>query len=82
VKYVIVGRRERTVGEVKYEIVKPLISLQSTGKFRKELNLVSWNDREPVYDLRGWKDDHSEMTKGITLSEEEFQELKNKIMEV
>lgn len=70
------------MGEVSYKIVKPLIILQSSGKFRKELNLVSWNGREPVYDLRGWNDDHSEMTKGITLSEEEFQELKNKIMEV
>ena len=70
------------MGEVKYKIVKPLISLQSTGKFRKELNLISWNDREPVYDLRGWNEDHSEMTKGVTLSKEEFEELKNKITEV
>lgn len=69
-------------GEVKFKIVQNLFSLNSSGKFRKELNKVSWNDRELVYDLRGWNEDHTEMTKGVTLSEEEFQEFINKITEV
>lgn len=64
------------MGDVSYEIKKNLFSLRSSGKFHKELNLVSWNGRDPVYDLRGWSEDHSEMTKGVTLSEEEYQELK------
>lgn len=69
------------MGDMKYKITKPLIILQGTGKFHKELNMVSWNDRDPVYDLRGWNEDHTEMTKGVTMSEEEYQELKNKLME-
>lgn len=67
--------------KVSFEIKKNIFSLKSTGKFHKELNLISWNGRGPVYDLRGWNDDHTEMTKGITLSEAEFQEFILKIKE-
>ena len=37
------------------EIIKKIamISGSETG-FRKELNFVSWNGKEPKYDLRGW----------------------------
>lgn len=66
---------------MKYKIIKTLFSLKGSGKFHKELNLISWNDRDPVYDLRGWNEDHTEMTKGITLSEEELEELKIKLTE-
>ena len=39
----------------------------------KELNLVSWNGQEAKYDIRSWKtDDHSKMTRGITLTPEEM----------
>jgi len=69
------------MGDVNFEIKKNIIRLKSTGKFHKELNLISWNGRDPVYDLRGWNNDHTEMTKGITLSEAEFQELVSKIKE-
>lgn len=69
------------MGDVKFEIKQQLLSLKGTGKFHKELNLISWNGREPVYDLRGWNEDHTEMTKGVTLSEEEYQELINKLKE-
>jgi len=43
--------------------------------------MVSWNKRDPVYDLRGWNDDHTKMTKGVTLSDEEYEELVNKFNE-
>ena len=59
--------------EIKFEITKNLGVLSENAKgWTKELNLVSWNDREPVYDLRNWSPDHSRMGKGITLSEEEL----------
>ena len=35
----------------------------------KELNLTSWNGKEPKYDLRDWAPDHSKMGKGITLTD-------------
>ena len=40
-------------------------------------NLVSWNGREPKYDLRDWSENHEKMGKGITLSEEEAIKLRN-----
>ncbi len=66
------------MAEIKYEITKSIGILSETNKgWNKELNLVSWNDREPKYDLRDWSPDHEKMGKGITLSKEELIELKN-----
>ena len=64
------------MAEIKYEIVKEIgiISENATG-WRKEINLVSWNDREPKYDIRDWSEGHEKMGKGITLSEEEVKVL-------
>ena len=38
--------------------------------------MVSWNDREPKYDLREWNPDHTRMGKGITLTEEDINMLR------
>ncbi|MCI7239312.1 MAG: PC4/YdbC family ssDNA-binding protein [Anaerococcus sp.] len=66
------------MAEFKYEIVENLGILSDNGKgWTKELNLVSWNEREPKYDIRDWNDDHSRMRKGITLTSEEAEVLKN-----
>ena len=48
----------------------------------KELNLVSWNDREPKYDIREWSPDHSKMGKGCTLTADELAALKDIINEI
>lgn len=64
--------------EIKYEIIEHLGVLSETDKgWKKELNLVSWNDREPKYDLRDWSENHDRMNKGVTLTKEEVQELKD-----
>lgn len=60
-----------------YEIVKEIAVLaEGNGGWRKELNLISWNGRAPKYDIRDWAPDHEKMRKGVTLSEEEFNALK------
>ncbi len=60
------------MAELKFEIVENLGVLSENAKgWRKELNLVSWNERPAKYDLRDWNPDHTRMTKGITLTEEE-----------
>lgn len=46
-----------------------MISTSKKG-WNKELNLISWNGREPKYDIREWSPEHDKMGKGITLSEE------------
>ncbi len=64
------------VPEIKYEIVEHVGTLSENAKgWTKELNRVSWNDREPVYDIRSWSPDHSRMGKGVTLSAAEVEEL-------
>ena len=38
--------------DIKYEITKHIGVLSESAKgWTKELNLVSWNDREPKYDI-------------------------------
>ncbi len=43
--------------------------------YRKELCVIDWFGNGPKYDLRGWNEDHTKMTKGISLTEEELKEL-------
>ncbi len=65
------------MSDIKYEIVKKIGVLSTTASgWAKELNLISWNDREPKYDLRDWSADHEKMSKGLTLSREELLALK------
>ena len=62
--------------ELKFEITEELGILSENEKgWRKELNLVSWNEREPKYDIRDWNPSHERMSKGITLTKEEAQSL-------
>lgn len=56
---------------MEYKIVKTLMVFPEKGGYHKELNRVSWNNRLPVLDLRGWNADHTKMTKGITLTDTE-----------
>lgn len=59
--------------EIKFEIVKKFGELSKSSKgWAKELNLVSWNDREPKFDIREWSPDRLVMGKGITLTRDEL----------
>ncbi len=51
-----------------------ILSTSSKG-WTKELNLISWNGREPKYDIRDWAPDHEKMGKGVTLTAEEVDKL-------
>lgn len=65
------------MADIKYEIIKNIgVLSRSASGWTKELNLISWNDREPKYDLRDWSEDHTKMGKGVTLSKEELLALK------
>ena len=65
------------MAEIKYEIIKTIGILSTSAKgWTKELNLISWNERAPKYDLRDWAPEHEKMGKGVTLSEEELKALK------
>lgn len=55
--------------EVTFEIKKHIatITTHETG-WTKELNIVSWNGNPEKYDIRDWSADHSQMSRGITLT--------------
>lgn len=64
------------MNQINYEI-KEHIGIISENKngWTKELNLISWNDNDPKYDIRDWNPTHDKMSRGITLTEEEAYEL-------
>lgn len=66
------------MADIKYEIVEHIavLSENSSNGWKKEVNIISWNDGKPKYDIRDWSPEREKMGKGITLSEEEVIELK------
>lgn len=66
------------MAEIKFEIKENIGTLSEWSKgWSKELNLVSWNDKEPKFDLREWDPSHQKMGKGVTLSKEELVKLRD-----
>lgn len=60
-------------GEVRFEITEHIgiLCRHNTG-WTKEINLVSWNGRNPKYDIRDWSPNHEIMSRGVTLTEDEM----------
>ena len=66
------------MAEIKFEIKETSGVLSESAKgWTKELNLISWNDKEAKYDIRDWDSDHKKMGKGVTLSLEDLKKLKD-----
>lgn len=64
------------MSEIKFEIVENVGVLSENGSgWKKELNVISWNDREAKYDIRDWDETHTKMGKGITLTQDELKKL-------
>ncbi len=61
------------MAEIKFEIVKECgVLSQSPSGWSKEINLVSWNDNTPKYDIRDWAPERAKASKGVTLSADEL----------
>lgn len=65
--------------DIRFEIIWTATDLspKSNKGWVKQLNLVKWGDREPVWDIRSWHypDGASfpdKMSKGVSLSKEEM----------
>ena len=66
------------MADIKFEIKETIgVLSESTKGWSKELNLVSWNDAAPKYDIREWSTDHAKMGKGVTLTKEELVKLRD-----
>jgi hypothetical protein len=62
---------------IKYDIVEKVgvLSENSSG-WTKELNFISWNGRNPKFDIRDWDPEHDKMGKGLTLTKDELLKLR------
>ena len=58
--------------DIQYEIVEEIAVLStSESGYTKEINLISWNGKEPKYDIRSFSPNREECGKGVTLTETE-----------
>lgn len=60
-----------------FRLVKHITALEPPeGQTRHiEVNIISWFGKEPKVDIRPWNADRTECGKGITMSQEEYNEL-------
>ncbi len=71
------------MAEIKFELIEKLGVIGEGSKgWKKEINLISWNDRKAKADIREWDELHEKMGKGITLSKIELKELKRVLNEI
>ena len=65
------------MAEIKYDILKKLGTLSESSKgWKKEVNIISWNNKNAKIDMRDWDEEHIKMRKGITLNKTELKQLK------
>ena len=79
----IFEKRGCIVADIKYKIVKHLTVLaEGSKRWKKELNLISWNGNEPKYGIRERVPEHAKMGKDVTLSKDEVVKLKDILIEI
>jgi hypothetical protein len=61
------------MAEIKFDILETFGVISESPKgWKKELKLVSWNDKDAKYDIREWSPNYDRMGKGLTLTKEEL----------
>ena len=69
--------------EFKYEITEKLgILSENPNGWSRQFNMISWNDREPKFDIRDWAPGNEKMSKGISLTREEIKTLNELLNEM
>ena len=63
------------MSDFSYSIVSHITTLSQRGTWALELNLISWAGRPATFDLRKWNEDHTKMSKGISLTRDEVKAL-------
>lgn len=71
------------MSKFEYEIVERVAVLSEGAKgWTKQLNLISWNNRDPKYDIRDWSEDNEKMGKGMTFTVDELEKLQAALNEL
>lgn len=64
---------KETKKRAKPEIVEHIVTLRRySNGWRKELNVVSWNGGEPVFDIRAWSKRHNNFGRGVSFTDDEW----------
>lgn len=48
---------------------------KSERGWQRELNIVTWGDNEPKYDIRDWNKEHNRFSRGLSFSKDELKAL-------
>lgn len=71
------------MADFKFDIKKSLgIISESSKGWKREVNVMTWNNKKAKVDIREWDDKHEQMGKGITLNKEELKQLKDILNQV
>lgn len=71
------------MADIKFKIKETIGTLSESVKGqKKELNLISQNDKEAKYDIRDWDSEHKKIGKGVTLTAEELKKLRDALNEI
>jgi hypothetical protein len=71
------------MSEFNFEIIKHIgVIGEGTKGWKKEVNIVKWNNRNPKMDIRDWDQNNVKMGRGVTLNKEEVSELKNLLNDI
>lgn len=66
------------MADFKFDIIKKLGDLSENSKgWKREMNIISWNNKATKIDIREWDETHEKMGKGITLNKEEVRQLRD-----
>lgn len=70
-------RNSSMAKDFEFDIIEHIGVLAEKSKgWKREINLISWGGAEPKIDIRDWSPDHTKMGKGISLSRDEIEKLK------
>lgn len=57
--------------EITYEIIDHFgVYEEHSGGWKGEVNLISWNGKDPKVDIRNWDEERSKCSKGVSMSME------------
>jgi len=71
------------MADFKFDIKKSLGIISENAKgWKREVNVMTWNNKKAKIDIREWDEKHEQMGKGITLNKTELKQLKDILIEI
>ena len=71
------------MADFKFDIKNSLGTISESAKgWKREVNVMTWNNKKAKVDIREWDEKHEQMGKGITLSKEELKQLKDILVKI